>query len=240
MAMRTSHPRSISRNCCAAGRRRHHDGSNARLIGELAGLLVNLNGEFARGGDDEREGVRLAPAAVASLQASREDAVDDGKQNAAVLPEPVCAHAIRSRPASEMGMAYFCTGVGFLNLHLSMFLFTAEPKSMSWNVLMGSGMFSPGRLHRNVLVRVEIDPGGLAKHGSVAAFAAAGHVDGTGRAVHVSGELILRLLLGEGILLAVVARRTPPAAAIVPPAVAAPAAIAAIVPATAEATAVIA
>ena len=66
-----------------------------------------------------------------------------GKQNAAVLPEPVCAHAIRSRPASEMGMAYFWTGVGFLNLHLSMFLFTAEPKSMSWNVLMGSGMFSP-------------------------------------------------------------------------------------------------
>ncbi len=27
-----------------------------------------------------------------------------GKQNAAVLPEPVCAHAIMSRPASPMGM----------------------------------------------------------------------------------------------------------------------------------------
>jgi hypothetical protein len=27
-----------------------------------------------------------------------------GKQNAAVLPDPVCAHAIRSRPARPMGI----------------------------------------------------------------------------------------------------------------------------------------
>ena len=66
-----------------------------------------------------------------------------GKQNAAVFPEPVCAHAIRSRPASLMGIAYFCTGVGFLNLHRSMFLFTEAPKSMSEKSLMGSGTFSP-------------------------------------------------------------------------------------------------
>lgn len=28
-----------------------------------------------------------------------------GKQNAAVFPDPVCAHAMRSRPAVAMGMA---------------------------------------------------------------------------------------------------------------------------------------
>ena len=42
-----------------------------------------------------------------------------------------------------MGIAYFCTGVGFLNLHRSMFLFTEAPKSMSEKSLMGSGTFSP-------------------------------------------------------------------------------------------------
>ena len=37
-----------------------------------------------------------------------------GKQKAAVFPDPVCAQAIRSRRARPMGIAYFCTGVGFL------------------------------------------------------------------------------------------------------------------------------
>ena len=66
-----------------------------------------------------------------------------GKQNAAVFPDPVCAHAMRSRRAKEIGIAYFCTGVGFLNLHRAMFLFTAAPKSTSWNDAMGSGHASP-------------------------------------------------------------------------------------------------
>ena len=66
-----------------------------------------------------------------------------GKQNAAVLPEPVCAHAIKSLPASEAGMAYFCTGVGFLNLHLLIFAFTAAPRSRSANDVMGSGTSRP-------------------------------------------------------------------------------------------------
>ena len=35
-----------------------------------------------------------------------------GKRKAAVLPEPVCAHAMMSKPAHRMGTAYFCTGVG--------------------------------------------------------------------------------------------------------------------------------
>ena len=38
-----------------------------------------------------------------------------GSMNAAVLPEPVWAQAIKSRPLSAMGIAYFCTGVGFLH-----------------------------------------------------------------------------------------------------------------------------
>jgi hypothetical protein len=29
-----------------------------------------------------------------------------------VLPDPVCAHAIKSRPDITIGMEYFCTGVG--------------------------------------------------------------------------------------------------------------------------------
>lgn len=37
-----------------------------------------------------------------------------GKQNAAVLPDPVWAHAIRSLLASPMGIEYFWTGVGFV------------------------------------------------------------------------------------------------------------------------------
>ena len=37
-----------------------------------------------------------------------------GKQNAAVLPDPVCAHAMRSLLARPMGIEYFCTGVGFV------------------------------------------------------------------------------------------------------------------------------
>ena len=35
-----------------------------------------------------------------------------GNRKAAVLPEPVWAHAMRSRPSIMMGRAYFCTGVG--------------------------------------------------------------------------------------------------------------------------------
>ena len=38
-----------------------------------------------------------------------------GSMKAAVLPDPVCAQAARSRPASAMGIAYLCTGVGFLH-----------------------------------------------------------------------------------------------------------------------------
>ena len=43
-----------------------------------------------------------------------------GSMKAAVLPDPVCAQAARSRPASAMGIAYLCTGVGFL--HASVFV----------------------------------------------------------------------------------------------------------------------
>ena len=43
-----------------------------------------------------------------------------GKQKAAVLPEPVWAQAMRSRPFRAMGMAYFWTGVGLEYFNLSM------------------------------------------------------------------------------------------------------------------------
>jgi hypothetical protein len=66
-----------------------------------------------------------------------------GKQKAAVLPDPVCAQAIKSLPAREIGMACFCTGVGFTYLHLRMFSFNACPKSISANVFTDWGTFSP-------------------------------------------------------------------------------------------------
>lgn len=66
-----------------------------------------------------------------------------GNMKAAVLPEPVWAHAMRSRPAREMGMAWRWTGVGRVYLQRLMLLFTASPRSRSWNELIGSGTFCP-------------------------------------------------------------------------------------------------
>lgn len=40
--------------------------------------------------------------------------VTQGIKKEAVLPEPVWAHAIRSRPLTEMGTVYFWMGVGLL------------------------------------------------------------------------------------------------------------------------------
>ena len=54
-----------------------------------------------------------------------------GKQKAAVLPEPVCAQAMRSRPAMPMGMEYRCTGVGFVYLHRCTLAISAWPRSTS-------------------------------------------------------------------------------------------------------------
>mmetsp|Transcript_10503 Transcript_10503/g.44686 ORF Transcript_10503/g.44686 Transcript_10503/m.44686 type:complete len:252 (+) Transcript_10503:1011-1766(+) len=139
VAMSTSHPRSISRNCCAAGAPPYTTTdltpvwyANLRLSSWIwiassrVGAITSAIGNVLRPprGPPWRPLVRM-PWMM-------------GKQNAAVFPDPVCAHAIRSLRAMEMGIAYFCTGVGFLNLHRSMFLFTAAPKSMSWNVLMDS------------------------------------------------------------------------------------------------------
>ena len=51
-----------------------------------------------------------------------------GKQKAAVLPDPVCAHAIRSRPATPMGMEYRWTGVGLVYLHRATLAMRAGPE----------------------------------------------------------------------------------------------------------------
>lgn len=40
-----------------------------------------------------------------------------------VFPDPVWAHAIKSRPASIIGMLYFCTGVSLEYPALAMFIF---------------------------------------------------------------------------------------------------------------------
>lgn len=66
-----------------------------------------------------------------------------GKQNAAVLPEPVCAHAIMSRPARPIGMAYFCTGVGLVNLQRRMLAIRPSPRSSCSNVSTCAGTSWP-------------------------------------------------------------------------------------------------
>ena len=38
----------------------------------------------------------------------------DSTEDLTVFPEPVCAHAMTSRPARMIGMAYFWMGVGFM------------------------------------------------------------------------------------------------------------------------------
>ena len=62
-----------------------------------------------------------------------------GKQKAAVLPDPVWAQAIRSRPARPMGMLYRCTGVGLTYLQRFTLAASAGPRSTSWKVVIGSG-----------------------------------------------------------------------------------------------------
>ncbi len=66
-----------------------------------------------------------------------------GKQKAAVLPDPVCAHAIMSRPPRPMGIAYFCTGVGFVYLQRRMLPISASPRSRSSKVSMCAGTSRP-------------------------------------------------------------------------------------------------
>jgi len=46
---------------------------------------------------------------------------------------PVCAHAIRSLLARMIGIAYFCTGVGFSYLLSIMLFLMMSPRSMSEN-----------------------------------------------------------------------------------------------------------
>lgn len=66
-----------------------------------------------------------------------------GRRNAAVFPDPVWAQAIKSRPASEIGMACFCTGVG-LSYFARRTLFIREgAKSSSANELHPSGTSAP-------------------------------------------------------------------------------------------------
>lgn len=51
-----------------------------------------------------------------------------------VFPDPVWAHAIKSRPASIIGILYFCTGVSFEYPALAMFLFNVWQRLASSKV----------------------------------------------------------------------------------------------------------
>ncbi len=77
-----------------------------RGLRDGAAHLADLLGELAGGGDHQHE-----RALVALGVAER---VHGGQRNAAVLPVPVLAAAMRSRPSSTRGMACSWTGVGVL------------------------------------------------------------------------------------------------------------------------------
>mmetsp|Transcript_17081 Transcript_17081/g.59917 ORF Transcript_17081/g.59917 Transcript_17081/m.59917 type:complete len:277 (-) Transcript_17081:275-1105(-) len=66
-----------------------------------------------------------------------------GNRKPPVLPDPVCAHAIMSRPARPIGMAYFCTGVGRLKPHSSRLRHSTSPMWSTSNDSMHGGTSSP-------------------------------------------------------------------------------------------------
>lgn len=66
-----------------------------------------------------------------------------GSKKAAVLPDPVCAQAIRSRPAATMANEYFCTGVGTVYLVRKTFSMRLLWNLASAKVLTQGGTASP-------------------------------------------------------------------------------------------------
>uniref|UniRef100_A0A182MEF7 Uncharacterized protein n=1 Tax=Anopheles culicifacies TaxID=139723 RepID=A0A182MEF7_9DIPT len=66
-----------------------------------------------------------------------------GSMKAAVLPDPVCAQAIRSRPFMMMGMAYRWMGVGFVYFDLRTFVITSSRSPDFSKLSTGDGGFSP-------------------------------------------------------------------------------------------------
>ena len=66
-----------------------------------------------------------------------------GNKKPAVFPDPVCAHAIRSRLEIPMGMEYFCTGVGLVYPHRLVVRIRSSPSMSTSKLSMGSGTFSP-------------------------------------------------------------------------------------------------
>ena len=60
-----------------------------------------------------------------------------------VFPEPVCAQAIKSLPCIMIGMAYFCTGVGFSYLAFFTLDKNASYKPASSNLLIDGGASLP-------------------------------------------------------------------------------------------------
>ena len=79
--------------------------TDAHRLAEGADVLIDLRGELARRRDDER--ARVTATERISTSRSR-----IGRTNAAVLPVPVCAMPMRSRPARTGGMAAVWIGVG--------------------------------------------------------------------------------------------------------------------------------
>ena len=73
----------------------------ARVLAEDLGVVVDLHGEFARRGDDQRaDGVRPAASAAGSL---RSRCAYSATRNAAVLPVPVWAWPATSHARERLG-----------------------------------------------------------------------------------------------------------------------------------------
>lgn len=66
-----------------------------------------------------------------------------GNKKAAVFPEPVWAHAIRSRPEDITGMEHFCIGVGILYPDLFTLSIIISLKSALVKCCIGCGTSLP-------------------------------------------------------------------------------------------------
>ena len=82
------------------------DARDRRVIREALDLIFDLHGQLARRRQDQRARAPAARGRVASLR----NRCRIGTRNAAVLPVPVSAQAMTSRPASASGMTPLCTG----------------------------------------------------------------------------------------------------------------------------------
>ncbi len=96
----------------------HDDRADACLVGELAGLVVDLGGQLARGAEHQCHGVRL-PAAPQRLHVGLEDVGDDREAEGGRLAGARlrASHQVAVRQADGDGVLLHWCGLGVVAAH---------------------------------------------------------------------------------------------------------------------------